>query len=314
MERYGRPIIKGETMGETKIVAGETVTGKVGETVTGKVGEIVTGGEIGGVVREYTREELEQFWAGYMEGVGSIQVNYRQEGGLRYRLIIKIKDTVANEKMLQKFQKELGGIVRKEKTKTGDQILWTVEEKSTVEEIIKIFEKYPPITTNTIKKLEFMKECMKRNKLAKGNSKEIQNLASWYLENRDNRHGGEEKLIAEKNRKFIVPEHFELWVAGYTEADGNFRIRENGKHVYETGLRSYYILEAIREKLGLDKNELEKKKHRGVDQNVEKWKLGTANKEKIKKVIEYFKKNPLLGQRLKEFNNFEAIVKKEEKG
>ena len=61
MERYGRPIIKGETMGETKIVAGETVTGKVGETVTGKVGEIVTGGEIGGVVREYTREELEQF-------------------------------------------------------------------------------------------------------------------------------------------------------------------------------------------------------------------------------------------------------------
>lgn len=57
MERYGRPIIKGETMGETKIVAGETVTGKVGEIVTG--GEI--GGEIGGVVREYTREELEQF-------------------------------------------------------------------------------------------------------------------------------------------------------------------------------------------------------------------------------------------------------------
>ena len=55
-----------------------------------------------------------------------------------------------------------------------------------------------------------MKECMKRNKLAKGNSKEIQNLASLYLENRDNRHGGEEKLIAEKNRKFIVPEHFEL--------------------------------------------------------------------------------------------------------
>ena len=49
MERYGRPIIKGETMGETKIVAGETVTGKVGEIVTG------------GVVREYTREELEQF-------------------------------------------------------------------------------------------------------------------------------------------------------------------------------------------------------------------------------------------------------------
>ena len=58
-----------------------------------------------------------------MEGVGSIQVNYRQEGGLRYRFIIKIKDTVANEKMLQKFQKELGGIVRKEETKTGDQIL-----------------------------------------------------------------------------------------------------------------------------------------------------------------------------------------------
>ena len=42
--------------------------------------------------------------------------------------------------------------------------------------------------------------------------------------------------------------------------------------------------------------------------------MGTANKEKIKKVIEYFKKNPLLGQKLKEFNNFEAIVKKEEKG
>jgi hypothetical protein len=58
-----------------------------------------------------------------MEGVGSIQVNYRQEGGLRYRLIIKIKDTVANEKMLQKFKKELGGIVRKEQRKVGDLIL-----------------------------------------------------------------------------------------------------------------------------------------------------------------------------------------------
>ena len=55
---------------------------------------------------------IEQFWVGLMEGDGSIQVNHWRNKLLQYRLIIKLKNTLANEKMLKVISKKIGGNVK----------------------------------------------------------------------------------------------------------------------------------------------------------------------------------------------------------
>jgi LAGLIDADG endonuclease len=62
--------------------------------------------------------------------------------------------------MLNLIQQSIGGRVRIDK----DQfILWLVDSRKTIKEIITIFEKYPPLTTRLNLQIKFMKECLSRN-------------------------------------------------------------------------------------------------------------------------------------------------------
>lgn len=72
--------------------------------------------------KKYTEEEVKQFWVGLMDGDGSIQVNHWREQKLQYRLVIKLKKTQGNVRMLKEIAKEVGGgvMVPKEKGVPGD--------------------------------------------------------------------------------------------------------------------------------------------------------------------------------------------------
>jgi hypothetical protein len=60
--------------------------------------------------------------------------------------------------MLIKVAKVVGGTVRI--TGKGADVIWVVNKKEEVEEIIKIYDTYPPLTSKKICQLAFLKTCL----------------------------------------------------------------------------------------------------------------------------------------------------------
>ena len=76
---------------------------------------------------------------------------------MQYRLVIKLFNIASNYNMLIKIAKVIGGNVRK--TGKSKDIIWVVNRKETVQEIIKIFEIYPLLTSKKICQLNFLKNA-----------------------------------------------------------------------------------------------------------------------------------------------------------
>ncbi|MEI6188673.1 MAG: LAGLIDADG family homing endonuclease [Alphaproteobacteria bacterium] len=129
-----------------------------------------------------------------MEGKGSIQVNQNsQKTRTQYRLVIKLKYTEANLKMLDLFAINIGGRVKKDKKNT---VLWVVDNQIQIQEIIKIFDQYPPITTKMQLQLSFLNACL---------------TGVFTVEHRDRKYA-DQKLIANTRNflKFKEPDYFNI--------------------------------------------------------------------------------------------------------
>lgn len=68
--------------------------------------------------------------------------------------------------MLDEIAKVVGGYVRTPGGK-GEEVLWVVNNKDLVREVIKIYEEYPPLTTKKYCDLQFMKDCMENGRTVK---------------------------------------------------------------------------------------------------------------------------------------------------
>jgi hypothetical protein len=99
--------------------------------------------------------------------------------------------------MLEEIAKVVGGYVRSSGEKK-EEVLWVVNNKDHVAEVIKIYEEYPPLTTKKYCDLQFMKDCM-------GNGRTVE----WYMSNRAKKHEGQVELIKARNEKFEVPAYFD---------------------------------------------------------------------------------------------------------
>ena len=93
-----------------------------------------------------------------MDGDGSIQVNHWRNKSLQFRLVIKLSNLTTNYNMLIKIAKVIGGSVLI--TGKGKEVIWVVNKKQEVEEIIKIYDTYPPLTSKKICQLAFLKTCL----------------------------------------------------------------------------------------------------------------------------------------------------------
>ena len=101
-------------------------------------------------------EYIKMFWVGLMDGDGSIQVNHWRKLSLQYRLVIKLSNLTSsrarservregtNYKMLINIAKVIGGSVRI--TGKGKDVIWVVNDKQTILNIIKIFDMYSHIS------------------------------------------------------------------------------------------------------------------------------------------------------------------------
>jgi len=227
---------------------------------------------------------IKKFWVGLMDGDGSIQVNHWKEKSIQYRLVIKLKYDALNYEMLILIAKIIGGYVRIVK----QDVIWVVNKKEDIEEIIKIFEEYPLLTSKKICQLEFLKTCLTKN------------CMNYYLNNRNNKYGNQPEIL---KASFEIPNYFKEWLSGFIEAEGCFSLRKSNNHSFSIGQNDdKYLIEAI--KIYFEASN-------AVRNSYDKfYALEIYKKEVLKRIIAHCCNYPLLGEKGISFKKFSQELNK----
>lgn len=219
-----------------------------------------------------------------MDGDGSIQVNHWRFKGLQYRLVIKLKYCTENLTMLNLITSCIGGNVRT--VGKFEYVIWVVNDRKQVLEIIKIFISYPPLTTRLRAQLAFMLECFERNNV------------EWYLNARD-------KKYLKTNGEVLKIDniYFNEWLSGFIEAEGSFSIRNSSNnHSFSIGQND-------------DKHLIDKiKNHFNITNTVRKignrfWFIEVYRKSILINIINHLIEYPLLGEKILSFTKFRDLFK-----
>lgn len=249
--------------------------------------------------KNITNEHIIKFWVGLIDGDGNIQVNHWRKLNLQYRLIIKLKNTKSNYNMLKLFIPLIGGEVKivssgsaRGGTKNNNFVIWRINNKKDIINIIKIFDNYPLLTTNKRAQLIFMKENLLREDI------------KWYLNNRNNKYNNnyiiQKEIINDLNN--INNNYFNSWLSGFIEAEGCFSIRNN------YNIKSFligqnddlFLIEYIKNYFNsLNKIQLKNNKF----YLIEIYKLSN-----LLLIINHCNKYPLLGEKLISFLKFNKYV------
>lgn len=238
------------------------------------------------------KEYLKMFWVGLMDGNGTIQVNHLRKKSLQYRLIIKLSNITSNYNMLIKIAKVVGGsviIINKNKN-----IIWVVNKKETIQEIINIFNIYPLLTSKKICQLKFLKRCMERNSV------------DWYILNRNNKYNDQQSIINSymirlEKGLFTLPNYFKGWFSGLIEAEGCFSIRKKNNHSFSFGQKDdIYLINVIKEYLA-STNVVRNPYHNFYSLIIYK-------KETLKTIINHFNNYPLLGEKAEFFHKWKKKI------
>ena len=261
------------------------------------------------------KEYIKMFWVGLMDGDGSIQVNHWRKQSLQYRLVIKLSNLKSNYNMLVEVAKVVGGTVRIT-GKQGD-VIWVVNKKEEIMEVIKIFDTYPPLTSKKICQLAFLKTCLTETSVEK------------YLYTRDTKFKEQSAII---NANFNVPAgcppflkkkgggapswlgspsplrgegggpqptYFKAWLSGFIEAEGCFSIRKTKAHSFSIGQNDdVYLIDAIKQYFEIS-NKL--RNPYGNFYFIEVYK-----KEVLAKIVAHCTNYPLLGEKLESLKKFRA--------
>lgn len=257
-----------------------------------------------------TDDYIKMFWVGLMDGDGSIQVNHWRKKSLQFRLVIKLSNIISNYEMLIKIAKVIGGSVRF--TDKGlREVIWVVNKKETIIEIIKNFETYPLLTSRKICQLLFLKRCL------------FENSVDFYLLNRDNKYTNQKKLIEsfEASRccgaktfsddlkissfypvkSMLFSNYFKNWLSGFIEAEGCFSIRKNNNHSFSIGQNDdFYLINRIKEYTNSTN------KVRNPYGNF--YSLEIYKKETLNQIINHFYYYPLLGEKAESLKRFNQII------
>jgi hypothetical protein len=227
---------------------------------------------------------IQKFWVGLMDGDGSIQINHWRYKNLQYRLVIKLKYCSENLKLLNLIGKHIGGRVRI----IGENkfVIWVVDSRKQIQKIIKIFIKYPPLTTRLRAQLAFIKECFEQNNV------------EWYLNARDKKYFNYNVNILN-----IDNSYFNEWLSGFIEAEGCFSIRTtSNNHSFSIGQND--------DKIVLDKI----KNHFNITNQIRKindrfWFIEVYKKSTLINIINHCIEYPLLGEKILPFTKFRDLFK-----
>lgn len=241
-------------------------------------------------------EYIKIFWVGLMEGVGSIQVNHLRKSSLQYRLVIKLSNLTSNYEMLVKIAKFIGGNVRI--TGKDKDVLWVVNNKKTVQNIIKIYDTYPLLTSRKICQLRFLKECILRDSV------------DWYLINRNNKYNEQLSIINSdmfglslEKGTLILPDYFCAWFSGFIEGEGCFSIRKSNGHSFYIGHNDdFYLINVIKEYINA--TNIVRNPYRNF------YSIEIYKKETLRFIINHIKFYPLLGEKAESFHKWKQQILK----
>jgi hypothetical protein len=221
-------------------------------------------------------EYIKMFWVGLMDGDGSIQVNHWRMKSLQYRLIIKLSNLESNYNMLLNIARTIGGIVRIVNNKK--EVIWVVDKKETILDIINIFSVYPPLTSRLICQLEFLKVCLKNNSVKD------------YLNNRKLKYNNQLKVIKQFSINNTMPSYFPSWLSGFIEAEGCFSVRISKNHSFSIGQNDdFYLLENI--KVFFNLSVMVRNPHKKF------FIIESYKKETLYRIINHCTNYPLLGEK-----------------
>ena len=227
-------------------------------------------------------EYIKRFWVGLMDGDGSIQVNHWCKQSLQYRLVIKLSNIKSNYNMLIQIAKVIGGTVRI--TGKGVDVIWVVNNKQEVQEIIKIYKTYPPLTSRKICQLAFLKTCL------------LDTSVETYLLNRNLKYD-KQLTIKKSNFNSNYPSYFKEWLSGFIEAEGCFSIRKSNSHSFSIGQNEdFYLINAIVQYFGIT-NKIR-------NTNSKFYSIEIYKKEVLLKIITHCTNYPLLGEKLESLRKF----------
>lgn len=232
---------------------------------------------------------IKMFWVGLMDGNGNIQVNHLKMKFLQYRLIIKLGNTTDNYNMFVKIAKSINGAVRIINNKK--EIIWVVDKKETVLDIIDIFTIYPPLTSKLTCQLQFLKFCLKNNSVKN------------YLNQRNSKYNDKPNEIEKLSKSVIPISYFANWLSGFIEAKGYFFTRKSGYHFFSIEQNEdFYLLVNIKKFFNLTV----------TIKNTSKkiFFIECYKKESLNTIVNHFTYHPLLGEKSKSYYEFINKLKK----
>jgi hypothetical protein len=236
---------------------------------------------------------IKAFFVGLMDGDGSIQVNHWRKSCLQFRMAIKLKNLPSNVRMLSKIADVIGGSAKV--SSCGGFVLWVVNDKRIILNIIKIFETYPPLTARLQCQLHFLKTCLSLT--GTGASK-----VQWMLDNRGSKFNHDcVKLTA--SQLLYECSYIHAWISGFTEAEGCFTLRKNCSGVLSFSISQASELQLLELfSLYFQTNSVV----RSVPLKSGKvlYVLETASLDSLSLVKTHFSTYPLLGAKLDSFNLF----------
>ena len=232
------------------------------------------------------KEYIKIFWVGLMDGDGNIQVNHWRMKYLQYRVVIKLKNNSYNKFMLIDIAKHIKGTVRI--TRNKKDIIWVLDDKKEIIENIKIFDKFPPLTSRLNCQLRFLKECLKKQ------------CIKTYVKERNNKYNIQPNLI-KSNKNMVLPHYFASWLSGFIEAEGCFSIRNKGYSSFSISQNNdTYILDVIKNFFNIEN------KIRNPYSNF--YLIETSKKATLISIVGHCDNYPLLGHKSQSLNKLKICL------
>jgi hypothetical protein len=231
------------------------------------------------------------FTLGLLMGDGSFQINHWKRKYLQYRIIIKLKNTPANLKMLQdqrSFYKFGTIIARKE------FVIWAINDKKQVKQFLGLIVENPILSHKYLAKLKILK-------MLYGINNNISYSEYSFLEGSECWSWPFDKPPFPINPIVDFNENYKWWLSGFVEAEGYFCIRKNGNQSFSVSQKNGdLLLNSIKVFLKLPNKVFQKKCGTSV--------LETYNSRCCFRVIEFFEDYPLKGEKYISFTRFKNYL------